>query len=105
MVQVWHLMMKVVEKELDEIEQARKSRKLQQSSNGISDYINLDFILGLATEVERLWSMASHVLLKNRPAMILIVFEAIVFLKINNDLWDECDIVEAISMQKSARAQ
>ena len=67
------------ETELDESEQARKSRKLQQSGNGISYYINLDFILGSAAEFERLWSMASHVLLKNRQAMTPIAFEAIVF--------------------------
>ena len=37
--------------------------------------------------------------------MTPIVFEAIVFLKINKDLWDEIDVVEASSMQKSYRVE
>lgn len=36
----------------------------QSNSIGNSAYINIDFILGSAVEVERLWNMASHVLFK-----------------------------------------
>ena len=91
---------------LDEVEQAKKRRNSQHIDNQEnSKYINLDFILGSVAEVERLWSMALYVLVKNRQKMTPIVFEAICFLKINKDVWDECDIVEAMARQKSIRVQ
>ena len=34
-----------------------------------NQYINADFILGSAAEVERLWSIASLILTKNRSTM------------------------------------
>ena len=92
------------DEEIDEIEQAKKRRKTLQVGNNIeSRYINLDFILGSVAEVERLWSMAYYILVKNRQKMSPVVFEAIVFLKINKDMWEECDVIEAISRQRSAR--
>ena len=84
--------------------QAKKRRKTLEACNNIeSRYINLDFILGSVAEVERLWSTAYYILVKNRQKMSPVVFEAIVFLKINEDLWEECDVNEAISRQRSAR--
>ena len=52
--------------ELDEIEQVRKQRRTQEiGSSTAHDYINLDFILGSAAEVERLWNVSSYILLKH----------------------------------------
>ena len=52
-------------RDMDVIEQTRVRRKLHQSNiNGVYNYINLDFILGSAAKVERLYGMISDVFLK-----------------------------------------
>ncbi len=45
------------------------------------------FILGSAAEVERLWSVAKNVLKDNRKSMTPLLFEALLFLKVNNSYW------------------
>jgi len=61
-------------------------------------YINADFILGSAIEVERLWSTASLILTKSRSAMFPITFEAIIFLYYNRSLWNTHDVYDTVVM-------
>ena len=53
------------------------------------DIRNLDHILGSVAEVERVWSWARYVLTTQRAMMAPVLFEAIMFLNFNRDLWDE----------------
>ena len=65
-------------------------RKADEISLAADDDIgNLDHVLGSAAEVERVWSWARYVLTTQRARMAPVLFEAIMFLKFNRDLWDE----------------
>ena len=90
---------------LDEVEQARKRRRTQEiiGNTVADDYINLDFILGSAAEVERLWSISSYILLNNRLSISPVMFEALAYLKVNKELWNETDVIEAMSRRQSER--
>ena len=90
---------------LDEVEQARKRRRTQEvvGNTVADDYINLDFILGSAAEVERLWSISSYILLKHRLSMSPVMFEALAYLKVNKELWNKTDVIEAMSRRQSER--
>ena len=59
-------------------------------------------ILGSAAEVERLWSMAGRVLTKDRSAMSPLLFECIMYLKYNRELWSLADVVEANKRRKNS---
>jgi hypothetical protein len=61
-------------------------------------YINADFILGSAAEVERLWSTASLILTKSRSSLLPITFEAIIFLSYNRALWNIHDVHDAVQL-------
>ena len=50
---------------------------------------------GSAAAVEQLWSQASDVLTKKRSTMSSPIFECIMYLKYNRDLWGLADVVEA----------
>ena len=59
-------------------------------------YVNCDFIFGSCAEVERLWSVAKFVLTDERKGkMSPVVFEAILYLKMNERFWDLNDITAA----------
>ena len=61
-------------------------------------YGNCDSIYGSCAEVERLWSIAKHILTDVRKGMMdPIMFEAILFLKLNRRLWTLDDAVQADS--------
>jgi len=60
-----------------------------ETSNRVFLLGNLDHVLGSAAEVERVWSWARYVLTTQRARMAPVLFEAIMFLKFNRDLWDE----------------
>ena len=48
-------------------------------------YINWNFILSSVTEIERLWSVASNILSDNRKILTPMLFEALLYLRINRD--------------------
>ena len=59
-------------------------------------YVNCDFIFGSCAEVERLWSIAKFILTDERKGkMSPVVFEAILYLKMNERFWDLNDITAA----------
>ncbi len=75
----------------------------------INDDTCLDRVIGSAAEVEHLWSMARYTLTTTRSIMPPIVFEAILFLRMNRVLWDERTVMEALAAvradQKNERLQ
>lgn len=89
-----------------QVEEAERKRAAD-TVQGSSEYVNLDFVLGSAAEVERLWSLAKYVLTNQRKSMTPLMFEAFMFLKINETFWSEALVIEAYqnarSKKKSAR--
>ena len=59
-----------------------------------------DCVLGSAAEVERVWSMAGHVLTEHRSSLSPYVFELIMYLKYNSRLWGLQDVVNANAERK-----
>ena len=53
------------------------------------DYGNCDFILRSAAEVERLWSVADHYLDGARNNATPVLFESLIFSRVNGEYWDE----------------
>ena len=63
--------------------------------NGVNaTYVNFNFMYGSCAEVERLCSIVKHTLTdERRGVMSPHVFETILFLKVNRDLWSIEDLV------------
>jgi len=72
--------------------------------NQTSAYINCNFIFGSCAEVERLWSIAKHILKDNRKGVLdPVVFEIIILLKLNRRLWNINDLVDADEIRKNSK--
>ncbi len=56
---------------------------------------SFDHVIGSAAEVERLWSIAKYVLTTNRTSLAPILLEALLFLRLNRDLWNATTVMEA----------
>jgi hypothetical protein len=88
-----------------------KKRKADEMDDGLNanDDTCLDHVIGSAAEVERLWLMARYTLTTTRSIMPPIVFEAILFLRMNRVLWDERTVMKALAAvradQKDERFQ
>ena len=65
-----------------------------RENNVVEDHV-LDHVIGSLAEVERLWSIAKHILMESRAAMAPILFEAILFLCFNRELWTEFTVIDA----------
>ena len=71
-----------------------------------SKYHNLDYIGGSAAEVEQLWLEAKFFLTAHRAKMSPIFFEALMFLKFNQQYWDIFTVQRAYStVIKVSRAE
>ena len=64
---------------------------------------NCDFICGSVAEVERLWSVAKKVLTNNRSCLTTVMFETLIFLKINEDYWDLQSVQTSHSMARKPK--
>jgi hypothetical protein len=71
----------------------RKSNEI--SAGGFDDCF--DHVIGSAAEVERLWSIARYILTTTRAKLAPILFEALLFLRANRDLWDERTVQAALN--------
>jgi len=81
----------------------RYTKKSKLNSNE-DPYINCDFILGSAAEVERLWSTCKYILCENRRRLTPQLFEALVFLKVNGRFWDAKMVSQATYNARNDRA-
>ncbi|KAI2507198.1 hypothetical protein MHU86_7264 [Fragilaria crotonensis] len=64
-----------------------KVEKLE-SSVGREQYVNIEVIPGTSVNCERLFSLAKHILTDTRKNTSPVLFEALLFLKVNRSLWD-----------------
>ena len=91
------------EREADQLEIQKRLEKRQKINNQDPKYRDCDFILGSNAIFERVFSMAKNVLSENRRRMTPELFEAILFLKLNENLWDINLVSRAIAQAKSSR--
>ena len=82
---------------IDSLIEKNKLRRLIQKSN----YRNCDFALGSIAEVERLWSIAKNARTVNQKSITPLLFECILFLKINKSYWDIGLVCEAMAKVRS----
>jgi hypothetical protein len=68
----------------------------QPSASDSSSYIDTRFVVGTNNKCERTFSQARQILTDYRASMNEENFENIIFLKLNEDLFDEHDVGEAI---------
>jgi hypothetical protein len=66
-----------------------------------SPYVNCNFIYGSAAKVEWLWSIAKTILSSNRASMSPLVFESLLFLRVNRRFWDIKTVTEAYANARS----
>ena len=77
----------------------RICEKTAQAPNHLdSPYIDCNFIFGSAAQVEQMWSQAKYILSQQRSRMTPLLFETILYLKINDRFWDMDTVKEAIYM-------
>jgi hypothetical protein len=89
---------------LNLLEKLERRRKNKRSSSCLDNHFeNVDYIIGSAAEVERVWSVARYVLTTQRMGLTPLMFEALMFLKMNGRFWDQSLVVEAMGMVRTAR--
>jgi hypothetical protein len=95
-------------KRLRDVLAARKAARIKGSDSKYDPALK-HAICGSAAEVERVWSMAGKILTNERSSTSPLLFECIMYLKYNRDLWGLKDVVEANKRRKnnskSARAK
>ena len=75
-----------------------KRRKVSTAKKE-SIYIDCSFIVVTSNTVERLFSTCKHVLTDSRKSMSPIMFEAIIFLKVNKNFWSVKMVASAMQSQ------
>ena len=71
---------------------ALKKRKAEEPET----YIDCDFILATAVDVERLWSLVKNLLTDKRRRMTTVMIQVILFLKENRNLWNDNMMYQSI---------
>jgi hypothetical protein len=85
-------------------EKLTKMRNKKRSSACLdAQFENVDYIIGSAAEVERVWSVARYVLTTQWMGLTPLMFEALMFLKMNERFWDQSMVVEAMGMARTER--
>ena len=82
------------------IERMKKRKAGVMENNLGSPFKNCDFICGSAAEVERLWSIAKHVLTNTRSRLTPVMFETLIFSKVNEDYWDLATVQSAHTLAR-----
>ena len=77
-----------------------KKRKVLEKTR----YINCDFILGSAAEIERIWSISKNILNNSRKSMTPLLFESLLFLKLNKNYWDQKLVSIALDKARQQRS-
>ena len=70
-----------------------------------SKYIDTTFVKGSTAEVERLFSIDKNFMTNNRKRIAPQLFEAIVFLKMNERLWNQTTVSNAVRQVTSERVE
>ncbi len=73
-----------------------QKRKRQRLSDEQVRYVDCSFCVATSNVVERLFSACKHVLTDQRKCMSPIMFEALIFLKVNREIWDLAMVATAM---------
>ena len=87
----------------EEISYEERLRRRKMERENPSGFMDADFILGSAAEVERLWSIANNVLTDERKKTSPLLLEGILFLRVNVRLWDMQTVKQAYHMSRNDR--
>jgi len=79
------------------VEKNDEHQKVAAGKKAVSKYINPNFILGVNNTLERCFSRAKRILSDSRAGMSPRTFEAILFLKLNEEYWNVNDVALAIN--------
>jgi hypothetical protein len=70
-----------------DIQQRIKRRRVGGSVR--DEYVNMDMLVGTSVSCERIFSIAQHIMTAVRKRTSPLIFETILFLKMNRDNWDK----------------
>ena len=83
----------------DESYAVRVAKRLKQEEMETikrEQFVNLDVIPGTSVNCERLFSLAKNILTDTRKCTAPVLFEALLFLKVNQNLWDDYSVGKAM---------
>ena len=83
----------------------RRNRCKNRNQHDEADYGDLNFILGSAAVVERLWSIADKLIDGTRNNTTPVLMEALLYLRENRQYWDEQLVQEAFNATRSQRVR
>ena len=75
---------------------AKRLKQEEMETIKREQFVNIDVISGTSVNCERLFSLAKHILTDTRKCTAPILFEALLFLKVNSHLWDAYSIGKAM---------
>jgi hypothetical protein len=86
------------------LEKIKAGNKRKQHDVSMNEYMDANFVLASAAIVERLWSLANYISTDTRKSMTPMVFEVLIFLKVNHGFWKQDLVCTAIAMAKTERS-
>ena len=84
---------------------ASDAARQKKQATGNEAYVNCDYICGSVAPVERLWSLAGHVMPDHRSSLKPYSLEALLFLKVNKSFWDVSTVDAAVQALRAERAE
>ena len=84
---------------------ASDAARQKKQATGNEAYVNCDYICGSVAPVERLWSLAGHVLPDHRSSLKPYSLEALLFLKVNKSFWDVSTVDATVQALRAERAE
>ena len=94
--------MTVMEEESDDddvsyaVRVAKRLKQEEMATVKRDQFMNLDVIPGTSVNCERLFSLAKNILTDTRKCTSPVLFEALLFLKVNSNLWDAYSVGKAM---------
>ena len=85
------------DEEVNYAEKVKKRLKMEEMESIQRDqYVNVHVVPGTSVNCERLFSLAKHILTDTRKNTCPLLFEALLFLRVNRDLWNSYSVGKAM---------
>ena len=85
------------DEEVNYAEKVKKRLKMEEMESIQRDqYVNVHVVPGTSVNCERLFSLATHILTDTRKNTCPLLFEALLFLRVNRDLWNSYSVGKAM---------
>jgi hypothetical protein len=79
---------------------AKRLKQEEMKTVKREQFVNLDVIPGTSVNCERLFSLAKNILTDTRKCTAPVLFEALLFLKVNRHLWDAYSVGKAMGRSR-----